>query len=94
VDTYRDETTLRADLEAATAGLPLTDQERRTLDWLAGWGIEAVGPIVSIIVKARADLAPLYDAALPADAPGAWIRAAIEWRGRHNMTAANTPPEV
>lgn len=24
------------------------------------------------------DLTPLYDAALPADAPGAWIREAIE----------------
>lgn len=24
------------------------------------------------------DLAPLWDAALPADAPGAWIRAAID----------------
>lgn len=37
---------------------------------------------------ARAELQPLYDAALPLDATGAWIRRAIEAMGEQDADGA------
>lgn len=40
-------------LQAATIGLGLTDDEKRTLQWLAGWDQSTVKNILSIITKAK-----------------------------------------
>lgn len=50
---YRPAELLRADLAAATIDLDLSNRERRTLDWLAGWDQDTVGPIITMLHKAR-----------------------------------------
>ena len=50
---YVPEAQRRAALAAATADLDLTDAERRTLDWLAGWEQETVAAVITMLHKAR-----------------------------------------
>lgn len=52
-DAFRPTEQQRADLAAATLGIDLSDQETRILDWLAGWDQDVVGPIVTLLRKAR-----------------------------------------
>ena len=42
------------------------------------WHCDQCAGVVENIQNLETELTPVYDAALPKDAPGAWIRAAIE----------------
>lgn len=50
---YRNSETLHNDLAIATRDLSLSAKERRILLWLAGWDQDTVGPIISMLHKAR-----------------------------------------
>ena len=50
---FQPEAVLRFNLAQATSGLDLSAQEERILDWLAGWDQDVVGPIVTLLRKAR-----------------------------------------
>ena len=51
--TFVPEPARRAALAMATTDLDLSDAERRILDWLAGWDQDTVGPIITMLHKAR-----------------------------------------
>lgn len=42
------------------------------------WHCDQCAGVVENIQNLETELTPVYDAALPKDAPGAWIRAALE----------------
>lgn len=44
----------RKQFQEVTAGLDLTDSEKRTLNWLAGMEYLTAENVISIIIKARA----------------------------------------
>lgn len=50
---YRSQPVLLQDLKAATTDLDLADKERVILAWLSMWGQDTVGPIITMLHKAR-----------------------------------------